>query len=247
MTQGASRGSTEDCGVDVSLLDGFVMHCGHAPVSLPMASQRVLAFLALRRQPLHRAFVSENLWFRGAESDAQACLRSALWRIRRACSVPVVSGTRTHVQLHDHVTIDVQGLIEAAQRVFDRSVPLDVIPWSVLRSELLPDWCDSWVVFERERLRQLRLHALETLAIRLAAEKRFGEAVDVAYAALAGEPLRESAHRTLIRIHLDEGNRAEAVRGLEYYRRLLRSKLGLVPSSDLEELVQAPADSVTIR
>jgi DNA-binding SARP family transcriptional activator len=243
MTDGANQPGGLDargqgmCGVHVSLLGGFTLRCGGTTVSLPMAPQRVLAYLALHRQALHRAFVAENLWFGGAESDSQACLRSALWRIRRLCATPVVCRTRTHVQLHDHVTVDVHGQIDAAQKVFDRSVAVEDISWSVLRSDLLPDWYDSWVLLERERLRQLRLHALEALAIRLAEEGRFGEAVDIAHAALSGEPLRESAHRTLIRIHLEEGNRTEALRGLERYRRLLRSRVGIEPSRDIQDLV----------
>jgi hypothetical protein len=63
-------------------------------------------------------------------------------------------------------------------------------PWAI-RGELLPGWYDDWVMFERERLRQLQLHALETMAHRLAKEHRYADAVDVALAAVRLEPLRE--------------------------------------------------------
>ena len=72
--------------------------------------------------------------------------------------------------------------------------------------ELLPDWDDDWLEDERERLGQLHLHMLEAQADRLAADDRFGLALDVALAALRIDPFRESAHRTVIRIHLAEGN-----------------------------------------
>lgn len=38
--------------------------------------------------------------------------------------------------------------------------------------ELLPDWCDDWLVVDREQRHQMRLHALEQLSDRLAAAGR---------------------------------------------------------------------------
>jgi DNA-binding SARP family transcriptional activator len=52
------------------------------------------------------------------------------------------------------------------------------------------------------------------------------------------EPLRESSHRLLIRIHLTEGNAAEAIRQFELCRRLFREQLGLEPSGRLAQLVE---------
>jgi DNA-binding SARP family transcriptional activator len=106
-----------------------------------------------------------------------------------------------------------------------------------LVGELLPDWYDDWVLLERERYRQLSLHALEALADRLTGLARFGEAADAALAAIAGEPLRESGHRALIRVHLAEGNPSEALREYDRFRQMLDG-LGLAPSPRLEELVR---------
>lgn len=65
--------------------------------------------------------------------------------------------------------------------------------------ELLPDWDEAWLIRERERMRHLRLHALEALSERLVAQRRFGEAVQAAHHAIRGEPLRESSYRALMR------------------------------------------------
>lgn len=227
--------------VQVTLLDGFELRCGDEVVGLPMSAQRVVAFLALRSHSLQRAFVAGNLWFGASGSGAEACLRSTLWRIRRLSPSPVLATSRTHVQLAPHVAVDVREHVAAAQRAFDREVALDDIAWHGLVTELLPDWCDDWVLVERERLRQLRLHALEALALRFAEHGRFGEAVDTAYAAVRADPLRESARRTLIRVYLAEGNRTEAVRDLERYCVLVRNRLGAEPSPDLSVLVQRPS------
>jgi DNA-binding SARP family transcriptional activator len=74
-----------------------------------------------------------------------------------------------------------------------------------LEGELLPDWYDDWVALERERFRELRIHAFEALSARLISAERFGEAMDIALAAVRCEPLRESTHRAVISVHLARG------------------------------------------
>jgi DNA-binding SARP family transcriptional activator len=65
--------------------------------------------------------------------------------------------------------------------------------------------------------------------------------------AVAAEPLRESAHRTLVRLHLTAGNAVEASRQYELCRYLLRSQLGLEPSERMRELVRGLDVERTIR
>lgn len=103
--------------------------------------------------------------------------------------------------------------------------------------ELLPDWYEDWVLVERERVRQLRLHSLEVLCGVLAAEGRFAQVTDAGLAAVAGEPLRESAHRALMTVYLAEGNPIEALRHYAIFRHLLAVQLGLLPSPAMESLV----------
>jgi len=52
------------------------------------------------------------------------------------------------------------------------------------------------------------------------------------------EPLRESAHASLIRVHLAEGNQSEALRVYERYRSMLQSLLGLEPTPLITSLVE---------
>jgi DNA-binding SARP family transcriptional activator len=106
-----------------------------------------------------------------------------------------------------------------------------------LAGELLPDWYDDWVLIERERFRQLRLHALDAFCESLTADGRYAGAVEAGQAAVAAEPLRESAHRLLIRAHLAEGNRDDAIRQYCFFRDILEAELGLAPSPQIEELV----------
>jgi DNA-binding SARP family transcriptional activator len=105
-----------------------------------------------------------------------------------------------------------------------------------LQGDILPDWYDDWVAFERERFRELRIHALEALSARLTSAEQFGEAMDAALAAVQHEPLRESAHRAVISVHLAEGNRAEALEEYRRFRDRINNDLGLTPSVRMEDL-----------
>jgi DNA-binding SARP family transcriptional activator len=62
--------------------------------------------------------------------------------------------------------------------------------------------------------------------------------VQAGLAAVAGEPLRESAHRSLIQVHLAAGNPGEAVRQYRVYRRLLADELALEPSAAIRGMVE---------
>ncbi|MCA1481353.1 bacterial transcriptional activator domain-containing protein, partial [Bradyrhizobium sp. NBAIM08] len=90
---------------------------------------------------------------------------------------------------------------------------------------------------ERESYRQLRLHALERLSETLRAVGEHTSALMAALSAVRADPLRESAHRQVIAVHLAEGNAAEALRQYHVYRRLLALELGLPPSPTIRGLV----------
>jgi DNA-binding SARP family transcriptional activator len=98
-------------------------------------------------------------------------------------------------------------------------------------------WYDGWVLDKRERFRQLRLHALEHLGELLFQADRISAAVQLGLVAVASEPLRESAHRWLVRAHLREGNVAEALLRYRTYAKLLARELQVRPSAALQELV----------
>lgn len=222
----------------LTLLEAFELSCEDEPVPLPLPAQRVLAFLALQDHPVRRAYSACTLWIDSSEDRAFGSLRSALWRLRRE-GYRLIEATNGTLRLAPEVVVDVREATASARRLLDPANDVvDVDRDRVLLSgELLPDWYDDWVLIERERFRQLRVHALESLCERLTAARRFAEAVETGLAAVKGEPLRESAHRALINAHLAEGNQAEALSEYHFFRRLLRDRVGLEPSAQMEALV----------
>ncbi len=226
----------------VSLFDGFELSIdGVGPETtvrdVPHGVQRLIAYLTLCHCRTRRA-IAGQLWPDVPETHAHANLRSALWRAQKA--VPgLLNVSAGAVALADDVRVDLQQFMSWTGAVLDPTVPVDriVTPATALSGELLPGWYDDWVLLERERLRQLRMHVLEVLADRLVRAGRFGEAVQAAYAAVRDEPLRESAHRAVVRVHLAEGNLVEALRAYRSFRDALDRELGVRPTRQMEELM----------
>lgn len=226
--------------VRLGLLGGFRLKIEQVDVLLPMNAQRLVCFLALRNQPLQRTFVSGTLWGESTEVRAGGSLRSALWRLRHP-SYTLVSLSGDHIGLSPTVAVDLREGEALAHKVLDPSQDLDdaiEVNEEVLSADLLPDWTEDWVLMERERYHQLRLRALEALCQRLTVKGRFGQAVQAGLAAVAGEPLRESAWRALIEAHLGEGNVVAALREYNSFRQLLDTELGIEPSKQIRGLVE---------
>jgi DNA-binding SARP family transcriptional activator len=234
-----SGGSSQNSDVRISLFGGFQLECQGSVVALAHSAQRVAALLALHQRPLLRPYVAGMLWPETTDERAGANLRSALWRLKQVdCGVVAVAGHR--LALGGGVLVDVRDFSSEARHIIvNGSHPESANLAAVMfpAGELLPDWYEDWVMVERERLRQLRLHALELLCELLASAGRYAQAVEAGLAAVSIEPLRESAHRALIAAYRAEGNPGEAIRQYRTYRELLWSGLGLAPSPVMEALV----------
>jgi DNA-binding SARP family transcriptional activator len=223
------------------LLGGFTLIKGTREIELPMSAQRLVAFLALRERALSRTYLAGVLWPDCSPERSLADLRTALWRANHSdAPVAVASGMR--LCLRSDLQVDVRALMELGRATTDctaRSVVAGWVgmSWFELSLDLLPDWYDDWLVEDRESVRHLRLHALEILTAELSSNDRHAEAIQAALAAVRIEPLRETAHAALIRAHLAEGNRSEAVRQFNRCRELLRRELGVEPSESIGSLM----------
>jgi DNA-binding SARP family transcriptional activator len=229
--------------IRVSLLDGFTIRLDCAGPAgdggeLPRGVQRLVASLCLAGRPARTA-VAGQLWPDLSEGHAQGSLRSALWRLQKTAP-GLIEASGGALCLARGVRVDVREFREWARQVLDPGSDVTGLPAPLdsATGELLPGWYDDWVLFEREQLRQLRMHALEVLAHRFAVAGRHADAVQAAYAAVRVEPLRESAHRVVVRVHMAEGNVTEAVRAYEHFRSLLADELGVRPTALMEDLVR---------
>lgn len=229
--------------VRLSLLGRWQLD-GRAPISAQLGdnARRLLALLALRG-PMSRSQIVGTLWPEIDEASAGARLRTVLWRFGEGRRL--LDERNGSLSLAVAVSVDITQM-RAGALALDLELALgtrlgsgDPIGVGAFEFDLLPGWYDDWLVVDRERIRQLRLHALEALATRRMRAGQYAAALDAALAAVRADPLRESAHRCVIGAHIAEGNVAEALRQYEACRTLLAVELGIGPSASLLGLLPA--------
>jgi DNA-binding SARP family transcriptional activator len=206
----------------LQLIAGFDLRCGPTSIQVPLPAQRLLAYLALQRRPVPRPVILGALWGEVDPRHAAARLRSVLWRMPAPQSRRLLDVDGARLSLAQDVDVDFR-IAQDENRVSE----LDV---SSLACDLLADWDDDWVVVEREQFRQMRLHRLEALSEKAQQEGNYELALRAGLAAVSAEPLRESAHRRVIGVHLAEHNPSEALRQYQRACLVLRHELGLDPS-----------------
>lgn len=229
--------------VSMRLLGHFELAVDDEPVVLPAGPQRVAAYLALRGIT-PRGRLAGELWPETTQERAMGCLRTAIWRVNRATHglVVAVGGAldldpRAEVDVRQ-VLVDAGALLTSAARPPARSAPPSV--------DLLPTWEDEWLVHDRERVRQLQLHLLEMGAQRLAEAGDYALALEWALGALRADPLRETAHRAVIAVHLAEGNLTEARRAFDACADLLSRELGVRPTPRTAQLLASGIRDVAV-
>lgn len=209
-------------------------------VHVPQRERRLITCLVLLgSRP--RAFLSGLLWPESSEDQAAGNLRSCVWRITH--DLPDLLGcSRDALLLNPGVQVDIDELavrLEALENSADLQYPRYFVE-TLLNAELLPGWYDDWVIHSQERIRQMRVSALESMAGRFLTAGNPTACISAAMAAVAIDPLRESANRLLIAGHLASGNPASAHRTYRAFVSRLDQELGITPSRDLWDLLHNP-------
>jgi len=206
-------------------------------VRLALPSRRLLAFLAVSGPEAPRSLVAERLWADIPETQARANLRRAIWQSPPGWLVADGDGLRLDAQ------VDLPNLRHSARTAID-GAPLTMDEIEQLSLDLLPGWHEEWVLPSQEAFHLLRVQALETACVTMTGQGRHALATQAGTAALAADPLRESAALALIRAHLGEGNRHAAAVRFQAFARTLEVELGVEPDP---RLARAINDAVTVR
>lgn len=220
----------------VQLIGGFCLYRAGVAVPVPATEQRLTAFLAVRG-PSERLTTACTLWPTKTEERSLAGLRTAVWRLN--CASPgLLERSSTLLALAPGVDVDTR-LLTGAGGAPPASVDQLPVPRRAAWPELLPGWYDDWVLMERELIRYRFLRLVEDAAEDALRRADATAALEWAMAAVCADPLRESAHRLVVRAQLANGNVTDAWRQVRLVSRLLREELGVEPSAQLRELVRA--------
>ena len=232
--------------LQVKLLGGFEARLDAGPelVLKGHKAQALLACLALDPGVARsRDTLTGLLWSDRAEEQARGSLRQALAELRRtfdgADPTPLDAGRETVALVASAVDSDVADL----KRLVAAGGPEALARAATLyRGELLEGFgatdpaFDDWLASERSRLGELALGALGSLLDHLTGAGEAERAVAVARRLLALDPTREPAHRALMRLYAQQGDRALALKQYQACREVLARELDVAPEAETEAL-----------
>jgi DNA-binding SARP family transcriptional activator/tetratricopeptide (TPR) repeat protein len=238
--------------IRIHLLGGFLLeHDGRNMPPIPSAAGRSLfAYLVTNRGRRHtRDLVAGTFWPDLPEQGARRRLSQAWWQIQTSLQDVRIGQPFIEATLFDVAFVATDYWLDIAE--FDshiataarQAVTRDPAESGSLeqavdlyRGEFLAGFYDDWTHFERERLRSQYLVSLERLIALHKSRADYETAQYFARRLCLHDPLRESAHREVMRLSFLLGHSNEALRQYERCAEVLAEELGRRPSSETEEL-----------
>jgi DNA-binding SARP family transcriptional activator/predicted ATPase len=210
----------------------------------------LLAYLAIQPRPHGRETLAGLLWGDLPETTAHANLRKVLAALRVVLD-DQLEITRQTVRLAPDgqrwvdieifqskllqlrsTTLEPATLTEGEVGLLEEAASLytgDFLEGLNIRGAIA---FEEWVLPQRERLRQMALHALYTLTAYYTARGLYAQGVESATRLLTLEPWHEEVHRQMMLLLALNGQRSAALDQYEQCRRLLQTELGVEPTPD---------------
>lgn len=237
----------------IRLLGGFHVRVdgSDVPTAGSARAGSLLAYLVLHRAaPQPRRRLAALLWPDSPEAQALTNLRHLLHTLRR-----LLPGADRFLEITPRtvrwrpcveVAVDLETVdrLLATGRDDPRARRAALREAAALADGDLLDGChDDWLADERVRLRSRRLDTLDELAELCAAQGDAADAIAWAERLLREDPLREDAHRLLMRLHAAGGDRAAAIRAFHRCAATLERELAVEPSAPTRHAYQELLDA----
>jgi len=255
--------------LSLSLLGPFQVMLGGEPVT-GFATDKVralLAYLAVEAEhPHRREALAGLLWPDWPEDSARNSLRQALFQLRQAlgdrdANAPFLLVDRKTVQFNlasDH-GLDVETfttLLLACQAHSHNSLEscelctqrlgraAELYKGDFLAEFFLDDSApfEEWALLKREWLRRQALETFSHLANHYEQRGEYKQAYRYAWRQVEMDPLREEAHRKLMRALALSGQRSAALAQYETCRQALAEDLGVEPADETTALYERIRD-----
>lgn len=234
--------------LSLDLLGGFRarLESGEVLTFQTKKAQALLAYLALPLGKAHpRDKLAALLWGEMRDEQARSNLRHALFDLRRnlsAAASPALLTTGETVAL-DPAAVDLD--VAAFARLVGEGTPAAIEQATALyQGDLLAgltvkeEAFETWLTDERARLRELAIEALAKLLSHQGKGGAAEAAVRTALQLLTLDPLQETVHRTLMRLHVGLGRRGTALRQYQHCVAVLQRELGIEPEAETKQLYQ---------
>jgi len=215
-------------------------------IALPRKTQLLLAYLALNNGQQHpRDKLATLLWQDRPEEQARQSLRQGRFTLGQAPGgdqPPLVLADRNQLSLDServavdvwrferHVAADSPEDLEQAAALYGGDL-LDSLSFE-------DDTLDAWFAAERTRLRDRFYQALATLTSHYVDTLNLDAAIKSGRRLVGLDPLREDAHRSLMRIYQRVGRRADALKQYRSCVDILRRELNVEPEAATSRLYQ---------
>jgi DNA-binding SARP family transcriptional activator len=260
---GGSRAPGSTVALEISLLGGLSVRCGHRELDVPGGKAHLLlAYLVEHRdRAIDRADLIEALWPADPPVRPEVTVRPLLSRLRAALGVELLRGRgvgRVELPVADVDTERVAAVLERARSALSEGLTEEAarqarVAVRLYEREFLPGLDAPWIDERRRELEDDREEALRLLAsAALSLQRSWLEpGRQAARELVKRDQCDERGHALLMRLHAAVGEIAEALRVYESLRRRLRDELGTIPSAELRELhaelLQADAEAVPVR
>jgi DNA-binding SARP family transcriptional activator len=217
-------------------------------------AQELFSYLLLHRnRPYPRETLASLLWEDVDSSQARKYLRQALWHVQTALQSVMGADTKglltldtEWVQLNsvEWLSLDVahfEQAVDACQET--RGVHLSDTQRNELEhavqlycGDLLEGWYHDWCLFERERLQNCYLTALDKLVACCDAHGHVDRGLAYAERILRCDPAEEQAHYHMMHLYWIAGHRTKAMRQYQRCKSILLQELGIQPSERTKTL-----------
>lgn len=208
----------------------------------------LLLYLAVEAdRPHRRETLAALLWPNRPEDSARNCLRCALASLRttlgdRDRAVPFLLVTRDTARLNPaaEVWLDAEALAPQVADLAQLAEAASRFRGDFLEGFALRDSApfEDWALLVRERLRQRMVDVLALLAAQAQGRGDYAVACAQARRRVDMAPWEEEAHRQLMRLLAENGQRGAALAQYEACRRALGSELGVEPGAETAALYQ---------
>ncbi|RIK44298.1 MAG: hypothetical protein DCC55_03015 [Chloroflexi bacterium] len=211
----------------------------------------LLCYLAVTQRAHTRTALTGLLWGDLPDSQARRSLTTTLSNLRHLVGNHLIIG-RHEIALDPHTScwLDV-AVLEAAVERFQAGPDIQQLEAAIelYRGDFLEEFYvrmapefEQWVSAERERLRALVTQALHELGIAYERETKWTHAIDCIRRLLALEPWREEAHRHLMRLLAQSGQRGAALTHYRICCQCLADELDVEPDAETMRLYEQIRD-----